>query len=445
MLERVSIPSGSPSISGASLYALVEELFPICRSITGEGVRETLRILADYFPLDVHEVPTGTEVFDWTVPREWNIRDAYIKDTQGRRVVDFAKSNLHVVSYSAPIRARLPLNELKRHIHTLPDRPTVIPYRTSYYAETWGFCMAHEDFLALSEGEYDVCIDSTLSEGSLTYGEFVHRGESDHEVLISAHVCHPSLADDNCSGLSVLAHVAAEIAKRKTRLTYRFIIAPGTIGAITWLARNEQTAQRIKAGMLLSCVGDRAAPVFKRSRNGNAHIDRVMQNVLAHSSPKGMLIDFSPYGYDERQYCSPGFDLPVGLLQRSQFGTFPEYHTSSDNLNFIASESLEASCRIVLDAIGVLEADRRMLNLSPMCEPQLGRRGLYSNTGGDPNAAARAMAMLWVLNFSDGRHSLLDIAERAGIPFVTVHEASEKLLGAGLLRELAESDHQASL
>jgi aminopeptidase-like protein len=445
MLERVSSPSGSPWISGAAIYALAEELFPICRSITGDGVRQTLRILADYFPLEIHEVPTGTNVFDWTVPREWNIRDAYIKDAQGRRIVDFAKSNLHVVSYSAPIKARLPLDELKRHIHTLPDRPKLIPYRTSYYAETWGFCMSHEEFLALQEGEYDVCIDSTLSDGSLTYGEFVHRGESEDEVLISAHVCHPSLADDNCSGLSVLAHLAAEIASRRTRLTYRFIVAPGTIGAITWLARNEQNAPRIKAGILLSCVGDRAPPVFKRSRNGKAHIDRIMQNVLAHSSPKGTLIDFSPYGYDERQYCSPAFDLPVGLLQRSRFGTFPEYHTSADNLDFITPENLEASCRIVLEAIAVLEGDGKMLNLSPKCEPQLGRRGLYSNTGGDPNAAARAMAMLWVLNFSDGHHSLLDIAERAEMPFSTVHEASEKLRQAGLLAELSENDHQAGL
>lgn len=436
MLDRVSSPAGSPAIRGEDIYTLAAELFPICRSITGDGVRQTLRILAEHIPLEIHEVPSGTSVFDWTVPREWNIRDAYIKDMQGRRVVDFAKSNLHVVSYSTPIRARLPLQELRRHIHTLPDQPTLIPYRTSYYAESWGFCMAHEELMKLPDGEYEVCIDTTLADGSLTYGELLHRGESEEEVLLSAHVCHPSLADDNCSGLSVLTHVAAHLAGRKTRLSYRFIFAPGTIGAITWLARNEHNVHRIKAGLLLSCVGDAAPPVFKRSRSGNTYIDRIMGHVLEHSSPKGTLIDFSPYGYDERQYCSPGFDLPVGLLQRSRFGTFPEYHTSADNLDFIAPEHLEASCRIVLDALAILEVDRRLMNLSPKCEPQLGRRGLYSNTGGDPNAAARAMAMLWVLNFSDGRHSLLDIAERSRTPFATVLEAAEKLKDAGLLAEL---------
>jgi aminopeptidase-like protein len=418
---------------GGEIYALAAELYPICRSITGPGVRETLRILGRHIPLDIHEVPTGTQVFDWTVPREWTIRDAYIANAAGERVVDFRTHSLHVLNYSAPARVTLPLDELKAHIHTLPDQPDLIPYRTSYYAERWGFCMAHRALEALPDGDYEAVVDTTLADGHLTYGEYLHPGESGDEFLLSAHICHPSLANDNCSGLALLTLLAKHLAGRKTRLGYRFLFAPGTIGAITWLARNEERAGRIKYGLTVSCVGDDGGPTYKRSRRGDAMIDRIMAHVLAHAAPKPSIIDFFPYGYDERQFCSPGFNLPVGMFQRSQFGTFPEYHTSADNLDFIRPEHLAASFAMILAAIDIAEHDARYVNLSPKCEPQLGRRGLYGAIGGDKDAAAKNMAMLWVLNLSDGGHSLLDIAERAGLPFATVHETAKLLREHGLL------------
>jgi aminopeptidase-like protein len=418
---------------GGEIYALAAELYPICRSITGPGVRETLRMLGRHIPIDIHEVPTGTQVFDWTVPREWTIRDAYIANAAGERVVDFRAHSLHVLNYSAPARVTLPLDELKAHIHTLPDQPDLIPYRTSYYAERWGFCMAHRALEALPDGDYEAVVDTTLADGHLTYGEYLHPGESGDEFLLSAHICHPSLANDNCSGLALLTLLAKHLAGRKTRLGYRFLFAPGTIGAITWLARNEERAGRIKYGLTVSCVGDDGGPTYKRSRRGDAMIDRIMAHVLAHAAPKPSIIDFFPYGYDERQFCSPGFNLPVGMFQRSQFGTFPEYHTSADNLDFIRPEHLAASFAMILAAIDIAEHDARYVNLSPKCEPQLGRRGLYGAIGGDKDAAAKNMAMLWVLNLSDGGHSLLDIAERAGLPFATVHETAKLLREHGLL------------
>ncbi len=418
---------------GDAIYALAAELFPICRSITGDGVRETLATLGRHIPLAVQEVPTGTPVFDWTVPREWTIRDAYIKNAAGERVVDFRAHSLHVLNYSAPVRRTLPLAELKAHIYTLPDQPDLIPYRTSYYDERWGFCMSHRRLAGLPDGEYEAVIDSTLADGHLTYGEYLHRGETEDEFMLSAHICHPSLANDNCSGLALLALLARQLSGRKTRLSYRFLFAPGTIGAITWLARNEARVDRIKHGLTVSCVGDGGGPTYKKSRRGNAMIDRVMAHVLRHASPSPNILDFSPYGYDERQYCSPGFNLPVGMFQRSQFGTFPEYHTSADNLDFIRPEHLAASFGMIRAAIDIVENDGRFLNLSPKCEPQLGRRGLYDTIGGDKDAAAKNMAILWVLNLSDGEHSLFDIAERAELAFAAVYDAARLLHEHGLL------------
>jgi aminopeptidase-like protein len=421
---------------GEEIHALAARIFPICRSITGNGVRETLDCLAAHIALDVREVPTGTRVFDWDVPREWTMKDAYIKNEHGHRVVDFRASNLYVLNYSVPVHTTMSLSELKPHIFTLPDQPDLIPYRTSYYAERWGFCMAHNQFLALQEGRYEVCIDSQLTDGHLTYGEYLHRGEQADEVLFSAHICHPSLADDNCSGLALLTHLAKRLKGRRTRYSYRFLFAPGTIGAITWLARNEARVAHIKHGLVISCVGDGGGPTYKKSRRGDAMIDRVMSHVLRHAAGEPKIIDFFPYGYDERQYCSPGFDLPVGLFQRSQFATFPEYHTSADNLDFIRPEHLAASYAMIRDAIEILEKNRRFRNLAPKCEPQLGRRGLYASVGGDKDGAARAMAMLWVLNFSDGRYDVLNIAERADMRFAVIAEAAERLMESGLLEDV---------
>ncbi len=423
---------------GEEIFALAAKIYPICRSITGDGVRQTLREIGEHIALDVHEVPTGTEVFDWTIPREWNIRDAYIRNHKGERIVDFSKSNLHVMSYSVPVNARMSLADLRKHIYTLPDQPDLIPYRTSYYAENWAFCMPHRQYESLPDETYEVVIDSTLTDGSLTYGEYFHKGEAEDEFLLSAHVCHPSLANDNCSGIALLTHLAKQISRRRTRYSYRFLFAPGTIGAITWLAQNESRVSRIKHGLVVSMVGDGGGPTYKKSRRGNAQIDRAMMHVLRHSGLSPTVLEFYPYGYDERQYCSPGFNLPVGLFQRSQFGTIPQYHTSADDLAFIRPEALQESYRLITAAIDVIEKDDTYRNTMPKCEPQLGKRGLYGAIGGATDAAAANMAMLWSLNLSDGTHSLLDIAERADLPFDVMHRAAELLRKHGLL-EITES------
>jgi aminopeptidase-like protein len=425
---------------GAELYALVERLYPICRSITGDGVRTTLRMLQETAPLEIVEVPTGTKAFDWVVPQEWNIRDAYVEDASGRRVVDFQQHNLHVVNYSVPVDGTFTLEELRPHLHSLPEQPDLIPYRTSYYAPTWGFCLRHNDLLALPDGDYHVRIDSSLEDGHLTYGECVLAGESADEVLVSAHVCHPSLANDNLSGVAVASLLASRLNGMRLRHTYRFVFAPGTIGALTWLARNPDAAARIKHGLVLTCVGDAGGSTYKRSRRGNAEVDRAVENVLRHARADSTVLDFSPYGYDERQYCSPGFDLPVGCLMRTPWGQFPEYHTSADNLELVRPEALADSFATVLSAFAALEENRRYLNTSPFGEPQLGRRGLYRLMGGDATESVDELALLWVLNLSDGRHDLVDVAARADLPFADVSRAAQALLDAELLREAGRKE-----
>jgi aminopeptidase-like protein len=421
------------------MHRLIAEAFPICRSITGDGVRRTLAMIRERIPLEIHEVPSGTQVLDWTVPREWNIRDAWIKDPEGRKVVDFQDSNLHVLNYSVPVYARLPLEELKKHLFTLPDKPHLIPYRTSYYKEMWGFCLQHERLAALPVGEYEVRIDSTLEDGSLTYGECVLPGETDREVLLSCHVCHPSLANDNLSGLAVMTFLARELADRpRRRYTYRFLFIPGTIGSITWLARNEERAGRIAHGLVAANLGDPGRFHYKKSRRGAAEIDRAVLHVLSASGEEFGIEEFVPFGYDERQYGSPGFDLPVGSLTRTPYGRYPEYHTSADNLDFVQPDALAGSLSAYLRVVDVLEGNGRYLNLNPKGEPQLGRRGLYRTIGGDDAGRSRELALLWVLNLSDGRHSLLDVAERSGMPFAEVREAADALLEVGLLQRLQE-------
>jgi aminopeptidase-like protein len=422
---------------GDQIFALAAKLYPICRSITGDGVRETLCEIGTHIKLEVHEVPTGTAVFDWTIPREWNIRDAYIKNERGEKLVDFAQSNLHVVGYSVPVKRLVSLAELQKHIYTLPDQPDLVPYRTSYYAENWGFCMAHRRFESLRDEIYEVFIDSSLKDGFLTYGEYLHKGETEDEFLLSAHVCHPSLANDNCSGMALLTHLAKQMASVRTRHSYRFLFAPGTIGAITWLARNEDRAQRIKYGLVISMVGDGGGPTYKKSRRGNAKIDRAVVHVLCHSGLTPTILDFFPYGYDERQYCSPGFNLSVGLLQRSRFGEIPQYHTSADDLDFIRADHLARSYCMIAATIDVIESDAVYCNTMPKCEPQLGKRGLYAAVGGDKDTVAENMAMLWILNLSDGIHSLLDIAERADLPFTVIRSVAWRLQQHGLLKGCA--------
>jgi aminopeptidase-like protein len=420
---------------GEQLAAWIAELYPICRSITGDGVRETLTRLQRLAPMTLHEVPSGTDVFDWTVPREWNIRDAYIKNARGERVVDFQRSSLHVVSYSVPVRARMSLDTLRPHLFTLPDQPDWIPYRTSYYAETWGFCLSHRQLEALEPGEYDVCVDSSLEPGSLTYGEVCLTGESTDEVLISSHVCHPSLANDNLSGVVIGAYLARYLERVSRRYSYRFLFVPGTIGAITWLARNEPIVPGIRHGLVLAGLGDAGRLTYKKSRRGDAAIDRVAAHVLRQRGDHEIL-EFSPFGYDERQFCSPGFNLPVGRLSRTPYDRYPEYHTSADNLQFVDPAQLAASLTACLGIVGVLENDRTYINQNPKCEPQLGKRGLYHTVGGSAHAPASEMAMRWALSYSDGQHSALDIAERSGLPFEAMDRTVKVLRDHGLLKEM---------
>ena len=424
--------------AGARMYALVEELYPICRSITGDGVRDTLARIERQLPAPMirTEVASGTTVLDWTVPREWNIRDAWIADASGARVVDFRASNLHVVNYSVPVRARMSLAELRPHLHALPDHPDWIPYRTSYYAETWGFCLRQRQLDALPDGDYEVCIDATLTPGHLSYGELILPGDAPDEVLLSTHVCHPSLCNDNLSAIAVAAALARELAARpRRRWTYRFVFAPGTIGAITWLAQHREVAARVRAGMTLVCLGSAHPFTYKRTLPGDAEIDRAVAVVLRDRGAGDHLIDFFPYGYDERQYNSPGFRVPVGSLMRGRHGMFPEYHTSADDLGFVSPERLAESLAVVRGIVDVLEGNRRYQNLAPDGEPQLGKRGLYRATGGT-NIPDLNLAMLWVLALSDGRHSLLDIAERAKLPFASIRVAADHLRDAALLAEL---------
>ncbi len=417
---------------GAKIYGLASRLYPICRSITGKGVRDTLAIVREHIELAIHEVPSGTAVFDWTVPDEWNIRDAYIKDPEGRRVVDFQRHNLHVMSYSTPVRARMSLEQLRPYLHHDPARPDAIPYRTSYYRRNWGFCLSQRQADSLAEAQYEVVIDSELAPGSLTYGELYVAGRTDREILIFTHVCHPSLANDNVSGIALATLFGAAVAAAPGRHSVRMVFAPGTIGCITWLAQNEQRLGKIDHGLVIGLLGDRGPLTYKRSQRGDAPVDRVAQYVVQGAGAKHRVIDFHPYGYDERQLCSPGFNLPVGRLTRSPNEGYPEYHSSGDDLNLIDPAALRESYDTLARIVHILDADEAYRNLSPKCEPQLGKRGLYRSTGGGGRTEMDD-ALLWVLNQSDGARSLLQIAQRAGIGFEIIEQAALDLERVGLL------------
>lgn len=429
----------NPSLE-TQMYSLVAEMFPICRSITGNGVRETLNIIKRKIPLVIHEVPTGTTVFDWQVPKEWNIKDAYIKNSKGEKIVDFKNSNLHVLNYSIPVNKTVSLEELKKHVFYLTDRPDWIPYRTSYYKEEWGFCMSYNQFQTLNDETYEVCIDSSLEAGHLTYGEFYIPGDLTDEVLISAHVCHPSLANDNLSGISVATFLANHLRQHKPRYSYRFLFIPGTIGAITWLSINESSAHKIKHGLVASLLGDSGSFTYKRSRRGDTEIDKVVEYVLKSKNVNNNVIDFIPYGYDERQYCSPGFNLAVGCLSRTTYGQYPEYHTSADNLQFITPSALTDSLKTYLEIVNILETNQKFINVNPKCEVQLGKRGLYGLQGGENDDKDIQIALLWVLNLSDGNHSLLDICSRSKMKYETIRYAAGKLIECELLREDGRGD-----
>jgi aminopeptidase-like protein len=420
-------------VTGDDLYALVAELYPICRSITGDGVRRTLEILGGVVDLEVHEVPTGTKVLDWTVPQEWNVTGARVVGPDGGTVADLADSSLHLVSYSTPVHQTMSLDELRPHLHALADQPDAVPYRTSYYQPAWGFCVTQRTLDGLRPGRYFVQIDSTLADGHLTYAEHVVPGDTADEVLVSAHTCHPSLADDNLSGLAVSVHLARWIASLpQRRYTYRFVYTPGTIGAITWLEQHRAEAAQVRFGLTLTCLGDDHPFTYKRTEHGATTTDRVMALALRDLGLAHQIIDFFPYGYDERQYNSPGFRMPVGSLMRGRHGQFPEYHTSGDNLSFVSPARLAESLGVLQQAVQVLEGDATYVNLAPEGEPQLGARGLYGSLGGLTIPDVQ-LAMLWVLNQSDGTRSLLSIAERSGLSFDAIRASATALLDHGLL------------
>jgi aminopeptidase-like protein len=420
---------------GDEIYRLICDLFPLCRSITGNGVRETLRTVGKEIPLKIQEIPTGTKVLDWSIPKEWNISDAYIKNAKGEKVIDFANSNLHVVSYSVPVKKRMPLQELKRHLHTLPERPDWVPFRASYYKENWGFCLSYNQLMKLTDDEYEVSIDSTLEPGFLTYGEYLLPGATSEEVLISCHVCHPSLANDNLSGIALTTILAKYLTQASLHYSYRFLFIPSTIGSITWLSLNESRVSNIKHGLVVACVGDSGKLTYKKTRRGDTEIDKAFLHALKHSGQDYEILDFSPYGYDERQFCSPGFNLPVGCLSRTPHGRYPEYHTSADNLDFVRPQNLADTLLQFVAVITVLENNKTYVNQNPKGEPQLGKRGLYR---GYPHGGVEDLALLWVLNMSDGSHAILDIAERAGIPFTAVRKAADLLVESDLLKQLPE-------
>lgn len=436
-MSNLTLQTGLTDI-GRQMYELITELYPICRSITGNGVRESLAILGRHIPLEIHEVPSGTSVFDWTVPLEWNIRDAYIKNPAGEKIVDFNRSNLHILNYSVPVHYKVRLTELKDHLFSIPEHPDWIPYRTSYYKENWGFCVTDRMLNSLEDGEYEVCIDSSLEAGHLTFGEYYLPGQSSDEILISCHSCHPSLCNDNLSGMALATFLAKTLQSLPRRYSCRFLFIPGTIGSITWLALNDSQVPHIRHGLVVACVGDAGKLTYKKSRRGDAEIDRAVMQVLKTSGQEYEVVDFSPYGYDERQYCSPGFNLPVGSLTRTPHGRYPEYHTSADDLDLVQPPYLADSFSKYLEILDLLDNNKRYLNTNPKCEPQLGKRGLYSAIGGRKDTSNDEMAMLWVLNMSDGDHSLLDISERASIEFERIKNAAIILAEFGLLTECLE-------
>lgn len=425
------------TLAGEKMHQLMTELFPICRSITGNGVRRTHDLIRRIIPITTHEIPTGTQVFDWTIPKEWNIDAAYVIAPDGSKIMDFDVSNLHVLNYSTPIRAKMPLEELKPHLHTSPAAPDVIPYLKTYYEEDWGFCLPHDQYLGLEDGDYDVVIDSSLQDGHLTYSELFIPGEVEDEVLISCYTCHPSLCNDNLSGVVLSTYLAKHLGQMSNRYSYRFLFIPETIGSIAWLSLNEGKAANIKHGLVATCVGDPGHSTYKKSRRGNAEVDQAAANVLKSWGDDYEIVDFYPWGSDERQFCSPGFDLPVGSLMRTAYGHFPQYHNSADDLDFVRPEPLADSFAKYLSIIDVLENNRTYMNVNPKTEPQLGKRGLYRTIAkpapGQPPEEADELTLLWVLNLSDGCHSLLDISDRSGRKFPAVRRAAESLAKHGLL------------
>jgi aminopeptidase-like protein len=431
-------PSTGEPESTEEIERLLDRLWPILRSITGDGVRETLTILSEIAPLCRIEVASATKVFDWTVPPEWVVREAYVLTPKGERILDVRENNLHLLNYSAPFRGTLSRAQLDAHLHSLPEQPRAIPYVTSYYERRWGFCISQHQRDQLPEGDYEVVIDTEHMQGSLSIGEAVlpADGDSEGEVLISTYTCHPSLANNELSGPLVAAFLHRRLSRWPSRrLTYRFVFAPETIGAVAYLSMcGEHLRQSLLAGYVVTCVGAGDRFTLKRSRRGDTLADRAALHVLNQSPEQPRVLDFFPSGSDERQYCSPGFNLPVASVMRLMYGTYPEYHTSLDNRELISSRSLQESIDVYERILRVLETNRSYISRMPMCEPQLGPRNLYG-TLGTRESTGFTDAVLWVLNYADGEHDLLAVAEMSGIALPDLARAAAACHEAGLVGE----------
>ncbi|MCA1024313.1 DUF4910 domain-containing protein [Halobacillus litoralis] len=418
--------------AGEDMYELMKRLFPICRSITGEGVRETLRILKETIPLDIIEVPTGTKVLDWEIPQEWNVKDAYVMNGKGERIIDFRENNLHLVSYSRPVNKTVSLEYLQNHLFSLEDQPSVIPYVTSYYNDYWGFCMSHEQRETLKDEKYKVVIDSELKDGSLTYGELVIPGRSRKEVFLSTYICHPSMANNELSGPVLTTFLAKWLLERKRRYTYRIVFVPETIGSITYLSKHmDEMKEKIIAGYNITCTGDERGYSFLPSRYGNTLADKAALNILKTNQMDFVKYSFLERGSDERQYCSPGIDLPVASIMRTKYGEYPEYHTSDDNLNLVTALGLQGSYNIYQQCLQAIEQNE-VYKVKCLGEPQLGKRGLRSTLSTKESGKA-VRDMMNFIAYADGENDLIDISNRIHVPLENLYPIIEKLTENDLL------------
>ena len=417
------------------MYGLCEKMFPICRSITGNGVRETFRLIQEELgsiKIDMFEIPSGTKVLDWTVPKEWNINDAYIITPSGKKICSFRENNLNILHYSVPVDMDVSLEELKEHLTTLKEQPDLIPYASSYYKERWGFCIAYNEYTALEEGTYHVYIDSTLEPGSLTYGEILFPGETEDEIMFSSYTCHPSMANNECSGPSLITELAKYIAAmKKRRFSYRLVLAPETIGAITYISRNLETLQkRVKAAFNLTCVGDNRTYSIVHSRYADTLADKVLDNVLKYHCPDYDSYSYISRGSDERQYQAPGVDIPMVCFCRSKYHIYPEYHTSADNLDLISPEGLQGSFDVMVKCIEALEHNRKY-RIKTLGEPQLGKRGLVP-TMSSKETYQQTLALKDLIAYADGSNDLVDISNIIGHPVEVLIPIAEKLVEAEL-------------
>ena len=403
---------------GIDIYKLCERLWPLTRSITGNGLRETLSVIKEYIPdLRIYEVPTGTICFDWVIPKEWNIKNAYVIDPNGKKIIDFKKNNLHILNYSIPINKTLTLSELQKHLYSLPNQPDAIPYKTSYYEERWGFCITDTQRKSLIDGDYYVYIDSDLSDGHLTYGELILPGKSKKEVFISTYVCHPSMANNELSGPTVTTFLSKWINDESRKYTYRIIFIPETIGSICYLSKNlTEMKKNIIAGFNISCVGDNNAYSYLPSKTEDTFSDIVAQHVLKHMHPNFIKYSYLDRGSDERQYCSPGINLPVCSIMRSKYGKYKEYHTSLDDFNLVTEKGIHGGFKVAKEAINILMSKTIPRSLT-ICEPKLGKRGLYKNLSIKSNYDYKNItkSLLSFLQYSDGKNDLNQIAEYLNI------------------------------